>query len=152
MESIPINKIMIFVWIGIAVAFFIGEMATEGFVMLWFAVGAVLSMVLAILNVPLWIQLVAFIVASLALFAITRPFFKRMTRKSESSDIASDRTIGKTGVVIELIDPATGKGRVRVESEEWKAENIEDKTIEPGTKIEVVRVEGVHLVVKLKEE
>jgi len=39
-----------------------------------------------------------------------------------------------------------------VAKEEWRADSIEGTPIESGAKVEVVRVEGVRLIVKVKEE
>jgi len=41
---------------------------------------------------------------------------------------------------------------VRVAKEEWRADSGNDASIETGTAVQVVRLEGVHLIVKPKEE
>jgi len=46
------------------------------------------------------------------------------------------------GIVSERIDPTTGKGRVLVEGEDWRAASLMDAALEPGTRVMVVRVEG----------
>jgi membrane protein implicated in regulation of membrane protease activity len=51
------------------------------------------------------------------------------------------------GIVSERIDPATGKGRVLVEGEDWRAASLMDTALEPGTRVMVVRVEGATLYV-----
>lgn len=148
----PINQIMLFVWIGIAVVFFIAEMLTATFGLLWFAVGAAVAAVLAAFNLPFWLQIAVALVISIVLFALSRKFFKRITRRASQVGIGADRLQGKEGIVIERIDPQTSQGKARVEHELWIAESVEGKPIEPGKKIEVVRVEGVRLFVKPKEE
>lgn len=148
----PINQIMLFIWIGFAVVFFIAEMLTATFGLLWFAVGAAVAAVLAAFNLPFWLQIAVALVISTVLFALSRKFFKRITRNAAQTGVGADRSQGKEGIVIERIDPLTNQGKVRVEHEEWIAENVEGKPIEPGKKVEVVRVEGVRLFVKLKEE
>jgi len=45
------------------------------------------------------------------------------------------------------IDPATGKGRVLVEGEDWRAASLMDAALERGTRVMVVRVEGATLYV-----
>ncbi|MBI9108645.1 MAG: hypothetical protein JEZ04_18010 [Spirochaetales bacterium] len=44
---------MQFVWLGVAVVFLLIEAATMGLTTIWFALGALISMVLAFLNLPL---------------------------------------------------------------------------------------------------
>ncbi len=143
---------MVFVWAGVAVLFLVGEIFSAGFALLWFGIGAGVSAVLAVFNLPLWLQIIVFIFLSSVLFGLSRIFFKRVTRNAEKVGIASDRAIGKTGVVIVRIDPDIGKGMVRVDHEEWRAESVDGKPIEAGKKVEVVRLEGVRLFVKSKEE
>lgn len=144
-------RILLIVWGVAAVAFFIGEMLTEGFVLAWFGIGAGVAAVLALLRLPLWLQIVVFMVISGTLFALSRLFFKKITKKAPSG-VGSERLMGRKGVVIERIDPLAASGRVRVYKEEWRAESIDAKPIEAGTEVEVLRIDGVHLVVKPKEE
>lgn len=145
-------KIVPFVWVGLAVLFLVGEIFTEGFALMWFGIGCAVGAVLAFLKLPFWLQILAALVVSGVLFALSRVFFKRVTRRAAQEGVAADRMIGKTGVVIERIDPVTAKGMVRVAKEEWRAESVDDALIEAGTAVQVVRLEGVHLIVKPKEE
>src|SRR4029077_300280 len=59
-----------------------------------------------------------------------------------------DALAGKVGIVSERIDPGTGKGRVVVEGEDWRAAALMDAPLEPGTRVMVVRVEGATLYVE----
>ena len=66
-----------------------------------------------------------------------------------ASQVGAD---GAYGVVLEEIDDVRNTGRVRLEKEEWRAESDTDEVIPEGTRVEVVRLEGTHLiVVPLKE-
>ncbi|MCS7228094.1 MAG: NfeD family protein [Endomicrobia bacterium] len=58
--------------------------------------------------------------------------------------------IDKTGIVIEKIDGNKCMGLVKIENELWRAINVENKVIEKDKEIIVVKVEGVHLVVREK--
>ncbi len=147
-----VHIIMLIVWVAIAVLFFIGEMVTEGFALMWFGIGAVAGALFTLLRLPIWSQILVAVAVSAVLFGFSRVFFKRVTRKASKEGVAADRMIGKTGVVIERIDPVTAKGLVRVAKEEWRADSENDAPIEAGTVVEVVRLEGVHLVVKPKED
>ena len=147
-----VHIIMLIVWVAIAVLFFIGEMVTEGFALMWFGIGAVAGALFVLLRLPIWSQILVAVAVSTVLFGLSRVFFKRVTRKASKEGVAADRMIGKQGVVIERIDPMTNKGMVRVTHEEWRADSIEGTPIESGAKVEVVRVEGVRLIVKVKEE
>lgn len=151
-------KILPFIWLGAAVLFFIGEMISEGFALMWFGIGAAVAAGLGFLdvytsaNIGIWWQLLAFAVISTALFAMSRTIFKRFTKDASRKGVAADRMIGKVGVVTEPIDPMTAKGMVRVDKEDWRAESEDDKPVQAGARVEVMRLEGVRLVVKIKEE
>lgn len=47
-----VHIIMLIVWVAIAVLFFIGEIFTEGFALMWFGIGAVAGALFALLNYP----------------------------------------------------------------------------------------------------
>jgi len=147
-----IHIIMLIVWVAIAVLFFVGEILTAGFALMWFGIGAVVGALFALLRLPIWSQIFVAVVVSGVLFGLSRVFFKRVTRSASQQGVAADRMIGKTGVVVERIDPLTARGLVRVAKEEWRADSENDASIETGTVVEVVRLEGVHLVVKPKED
>jgi membrane protein implicated in regulation of membrane protease activity len=139
-------------WMGLAAVFAVGEIFTEGFFLLWFAIGAAVAGVLAILGVGGAWQWAAFVVISGVLLAVSRKFAERFTSK-QPPGIGADRFIGKRGLVLEEIDEVKNTGRARIDKEEWRADSDTGETIPVGARIEVVRLEGTHLVVRiLKEE
>ena len=140
------------VWMVVAALFFVGEIFTAAFFLLWFGVGAALAGILALIGAgPFW-QWGVFIVVSLVLFAVSRRFAERFT-KQQPPGIGADRFIGKIGVVLEEIDNVNNTGRIRIDKEEWRADSDAGDVIPPGEKVHVTRVVGTHLVVEiLKEE
>ena len=134
------------VWLVVAVIFFIGEMFTAGFFLLWFGIGALLTAICAFLGITDEVtQFIIFLVTSTVLVLLTRPLAKRITKKAPR-EAAFDALIGKTARVIETINPDTNKGRVKVKGDEWKAEA--DEIIPEGEKVEIMSIEGTHAVVK----
>ena len=139
-------------WMALAAIFVIGEIFTAGFFILWFGIGAAAAGVLAVLGLGAGWQLGAFVVVSGVLFAVSRKFSERFTKK-QPPGIGADRFIGKEGVVLEEIDNDNNTGRVRLGKEEWRAEGNTEKTIPVGKRVKVVRLDGTHLIVEtLKEE
>lgn len=140
------------IWMAIAAFFVIAEIFTMGFFLLWFGVGALAAGILAILGLGMGWQLAAFVVVSFVLFAISRSFAERFT-KTQPPGIGADRFINKKGVVIEELDNIKNTGRVRIGKDEWRADSETEEIIPVGKTVEVVSVEGTHLVVKtIKEE
>jgi membrane protein implicated in regulation of membrane protease activity len=136
------------IWFILAGILIIAEIFTAGFFLFWFGVGAAVAGLLALFNVGLGWQWGSFVIVSGVLFAISRKFAERVTKK-QPPGIGADRFIGKKGVVLEEIDNLKNSGRVRIDKDEWRADSIEDNIIIPeGKRVEVMRLDGTHLVVK----
>lgn len=139
------------IWMIIAALFVVGEIFTAGFFLLWFGIGAAVAGVLALLGLSFGWQLAAFAVVSLVLFASSRRLAERFSKK-QPPGIGADRFIGKQGIVLEDIDNVKNVGRVRLDKEEWRADSEAEAIIPAGKQVEVVRLEGTHLVVKIIEK
>ena len=139
------------IWMAIAAAFVVGEIFTAGFFLLWFGVGAAVAGVLALLGLGFGWQLAAFVVISGVLFAASRRFAERFSQK-QPPGIGADRFIGLQGQVLEEVDNIKNVGRVRLQKEEWRAESETGEILSVDTQVEVVRLDGTHLVVKKIEK
>jgi membrane protein implicated in regulation of membrane protease activity len=140
------------IWLGAALLFGIGEMATPGaFFMAPFAVGAVVAAALAFADVPLGGQWAAFVGVSLVALVALRPLARRLDRDGGADGIGSRRLIGKGGTVLEAIGP-DHLGLVRVEREEWRAESADRSSLPAGSSILVTEVEGTRLIVTPSKE
>ena len=114
--------------------------------MLPFAAGAVIAAALAWAGVAPVVQLVVFIGASL----ISLYGLQRWVRKEDEDQpaVGANRLVGARAVVIDAIDRATGEGKVRMDTEHWRATTDSPETIEPGTPVRVIEVRGTRLVVE----
>ena len=136
------------IWMVIAAVFVIGELLHMGFFLLWFGVGAAIAGILALFGLGAAWQWGSFIVLSVVLFAVTRKFAERFTKK-QPPGIGADRFIHQKGVVIEEIDNMKNTGRVRIGKDEWRADSDTNEVIPVGKTVEVSRVEGTHVVVNV---
>jgi membrane protein implicated in regulation of membrane protease activity len=140
------------IWLGAAVLFGIGEMATPGaFFLAPFAIGAVVAAALAFADVPIAGEWAAFVGISIAALVGLRPFARRLDRHGGSEGIGSRRLIGRRGVVLQEIVPGH-IGVVRVDREEWRAESADRSAISEGAHIRVTEVEGTRVIVTLDKE
>jgi membrane protein implicated in regulation of membrane protease activity len=139
------------IWMALAALCVVGEMFTAGFFLLWFGVGAAVAGLLAILGLSFPWQLAAFVVVSGILLGVSRRFADRFSKK-QPPGIGADRFIGLKGMVLEDIDNVENSGRVRLQKEEWRADSDGGEVIPVGARVEVVRLDGTHLVVKRIEE
>ena len=73
-------------------------------------------------------------------------FLKKFLQNKETHTNA-DRVVGQTAVVTEDIDNLAAHGRVEVLGNDWAARSTENVRIQKGTKVQVVRIEGVKLIV-----
>ena len=133
-------------WVVIAALFVVGEIFTAGFFLLWFGVGAATAAILAVLGFGAVWQWGSFVLVSGALFLASRNLADRFTAK-QPPGIGADRFIGKQGVVLEEIDNIKNTGRVRVEKDEWRADSDTGEVIAEGARVQVVRLDGTHVIV-----
>ena len=133
---------------ALAAIFIVGEIFTAGFFILWFGVGALVAGTLALLGLSAGWQWGGFVVVSGVLFAVSRRFADRFTKK-QPPGIGADRFVGKVGMVLEEIDNMKNTGRVRLDREEWRAESETGDIIPEGAQVTVTRVDGVHLIVSM---
>ncbi len=136
------------IWMVIAAIFVISEIFTAGFFILWFGIGAAIAGILALLGVGSVWQWVAFVIISGVLFAVSRRFAERFSKK-QPPGVGADRFIGKIGVVLEDINNIKNSGRVRIDKDEWRADSDTEEVITKGTRVIVTGLDGTHLVVKI---
>ena len=139
-------------WLIALVVFLVIEVATLGLATIWFAGGALVALIAAMCGAGIVIQIVLFLVVSLVLLFFTRPFAVRFLNK-DTLKTNVDRVVGMEGVVTEEISNLAGTGKVSLGGNMWTArtEN-EGGTIPVDAVVTVLRVEGVKLIVKVKEK
>lgn len=133
-------------WLIAAGIFFIVEIATVGFLVFWLGIGALLAMITSFITDNIIAQTIVFVVSSCILIPLTKPLVdKFIGKKSVSTNSYS--LINKHGIVTSDINPIEGVGQVKVNSEIWSAKTDDESTIAKGTEIEVLKIDGVKLIV-----
>ena len=145
------DDVMIVVWIAAIVVFGIAEAATAGLVSIWFVGGAVAALIVAAFGGPLWLQFALFLLVSIVLLAATRPFASKVLAKGIIPTNA-DRVLHHPARVTETIDNERAAGAVYIDGKTWTARSEGGAVIAKDTMVEVVRMEGVKLFVREKEE
>lgn len=138
------------VWLVAAIIFLIIEALSVQLISIWLAGGAIVAMVLALLNVNFWIQVLIFAVVSLILIILTRPLVKRILSKNVEATNA-DRSIGKEAAVTSEINNVLGKGQVNLAGQIWSARSSDDSVINEGETVIVEKIDGVKLIVSRKK-
>lgn len=137
-------------WFFLLILFIFLEASTLAVVSVWFAAGSLTAMVAALFGAPLWLQILLFVLVSLALLLALRPITGNLLKpKVKGTNL--DAVIGSEGVVIEEISNRNGQGRVKLGGMEWSARSTADVTIPVGTQIKVDRIEGVKVFVSIAQ-
>ena len=137
---------MSIVWLVLMVLLFIIEAATAGLTVIWFALGALAALIAALFGAQIWLQVLWFLVVSIATLWFTRPLaLKYLNGRSVATN--ADRVVGMEGVVCEDIDNLAGTGAVKLDGKEWTARSDSGANIPSGSVVKVRRIEGVKLIV-----
>lgn len=141
MSPIMFWLILLIVFIGI-------ELATLGLTTIWFAGGTLVAILAAVLNLPLAVQVVLFLVVSLVLLFFTRPVAVKYFNKDRvKTNVES--LVGRQAIVVSEIDNLQGIGQVTVGGMEWSARSADDHVkISAGAVANVVAINGVKLIVR----
>ncbi|WP_334143728.1 NfeD family protein [Rhabdothermincola sp.] len=130
------------IWLVLAVVAGLGEMATTGFFLVPFSIGALAAAVLAFLGVGVAWQFLTFALVSVAVFAALRPLAHRLDQSiSPAQGVGAKRLVGMQAVVLEEIPPGDF-GMIRVGAEQWRAESIDGHPIPAGSTVTVRDVQG----------
>ena len=140
------------IWLIIFVACIVIEIISMGLTTIWFAGGALIAAVAAALDVPLWVQIVLFVLVSLVLLYFTRPIAVKYFNKDRVKTNA-ESLVGKQAIVISEIDNLQGIGQVTVEGKEWTARTVTDGVTLPTGSVVIIRaISGVKLMVEEKPQ
>jgi len=140
-------------WAAVFVAFVVAELATVQLISVWFALGALVTMLFTVIfeGTTLLSQLGVFIIVSGVFLLVTFPWLKKRRNKGHVST-NQELYVGMTATVIEEIDRDKGTGRVRLSGVDWNAVPHEEGQIIPADSIVVIKkVTGTRLSVSLKK-
>lgn len=137
------------VWLILFVIFVVAEVVTAGaLVSIWFCIGALAAMVAARAGTHIMVQVVVFLVVSVALLILTKPFIKKVL-KQKNEPTNADVIIGRIGVVVENINNLEEKGAVKIDGKIWTARSLEDgREIQKDSKVKIVKIQGVKVLVE----
>ncbi|MBU5626046.1 NfeD family protein [Oscillibacter sp. MSJ-2] len=142
---------MTIVWLIAIVVFAVVEAVTAGLVSIWFVAGSLAALIAAIAGASELVQIILFVAVSAIALAVTRPLVKKYARgKAVPTNL--DRVIGEHGKVTEEINNDNATGAVYVDGKTWTARSVDGTVIPAGEQVQIVKMEGVRLFVKLSEK
>ena len=135
-------------WLGAFGVLLLIEILTLGLTTIWFAVGALAAFLLAIVQVPLMIQIVVFIVVSVVMLVFTRPIMTKYLNKKTTKTNA-ESLVGRKARVLIPINNLKSEGQVMVNGMEWTARSTKDEvTFQKDEMVRIAGISGVKLIVE----
>jgi membrane protein implicated in regulation of membrane protease activity len=134
------------IWLIVAVAFAVGEIATLSFFLAPFAAGALVAAIVAGAGAGDIASWIAFLVVSITVLAALRPVAIRHIKQAPRLRTGTAALVGRTGTVVERI--SIDEGCVRIDGEIWTARPFdEDQVIEAGKRVHVLEIRGATALV-----
>jgi len=138
------------IWVALTILLAIIEAFTLGLTTIWFAIAALVMVFLSFLPIPIVFQILIFLAISAVLLIFTRPVaIKKFKIGRVKTNI--DNLIGKHALVIRQISEFE-MGQVKLNGQLWSARSENNEVITEGIKCEVVRIEGVQVIVRIISE
>lgn len=139
-------------WLVLSLVLLVIEMVTPGlFFFACLAVGSLLAALTAWLGGSAFLSWGVFFGSSTALVLIVSPLARRWMKDIPRSPVGLDSMTGQRARVTEAVDPATGKGQVRLDSGAvWRA--LSDDAIPVDTWVEIVEVVGTRLRIRTSSQ
>ncbi|MCQ2971263.1 MAG: NfeD family protein [archaeon] len=133
----------IFIWIILAILFFLLEILTGSFILVWFGISSIVAAVLNYFKFDFYTQFGAFIVISIILLVFTKKFAIKVTPEINKKTTA-ERLIGRNAKVVRKIDDKNII--VKVCGEEWSA--YAKNNVDIGDTVKVCGIESIKLIVE----
>ena len=137
-------------WLAAMVVFLAADATTVTLISIWFALGALGAILVALLGGSLMLQITVFLLLAVLLLLSLRGIVrKHITPRISRTNI--DSVIGTTGIVLTPINNIAALGQVQVNGVEWSARSTDGTQIPAGTLVRVDKIEGVKVFVSPAE-
>ena len=135
-------------WLAALGVLLLIEILTLGLTTIWFAAGALAAFLLALLNLPLWVQITGFIVLSVVMLVFTRPVLTKYLN-TKTTKTNAEGLVGRTARVLIPINNLKSEGQVIINGMEWMARSTrEEETFQKDEIVRVSGISGVKLIVE----
>ncbi len=140
------------VWLAAMIILIIIEIVTVGLTTIWFAIGALVAIIVSMLGGGIILQMTVFLFISLGMLIFTRPLAMRYINNTRTRT-NYEGIIGKVARITQDVDNIAEKGCAVVNGQEWTVRAVDDRSrIAAGSLAKVVDIKGVRLIVEKYEE
>lgn len=142
-------QISFWIWLALVIVAVVVELISADMTSIWFAIGALVAMILAIFPEVAWyVQLPVFLVISFILLLALRPIAKKYFTSRDNTKTNVDALAGQR-VILQTVPTATEAGSTTIGDVTWMVvlETPSDE-FTVGETAEVVEVRGNKLIIK----
>ena len=128
-------------WLGAAIALGVAELFSLDLVLLMMSAGALAGMVVALLGLPVPIQVLVAVGVAIGMLALVRPSIVKRLHSGPELTLGHAALVGKQGVVVDEV--SMQGGQIRVGGELWTARPYDEtEVIEPGAPVDIFEIRG----------
>ncbi len=136
-------------WFIAVIFFIIVELVSPALLSIWFALAALIVLVVSCFITNALLEFGIFAVLSMILVIITRPIYNKYFKKSIiSTNVYS--IIGNSYILEEAINKKT-PGKIKINDQIWNAISYDGTNIKEGEEVIVDNIVGTKLVVRKKD-
>ncbi len=137
----------VYIWLVVLILCVVIEAASMGLTTIWFALGALVALIVSMFTDVVPFQILAFLVVSLVSLIFVRDLaMAKLNRTRSSTNV--DSMIGEKAVVTTEINNILNTGSVNFKGMEWTARNVSvDGVIQTGQIVRIRAIEGVKVIV-----
>jgi len=142
--------VALIIWLVLAVVLGAAELMTVTLTLGLIAAAAVAAAVTGAVGLPAPVQILTFVVVSVAGLGLVRPIAKRHLKQPPPLRTGTAALVGRTALVLRETDGHNG--RVRIGGEEWSSRSYDETLVIPaGSTVDVIQIEGVTALVYPRE-
>ena len=138
-------------WLILFAGLIILELSTVQLICIWFAGGALVAFICALIDLSPAFQAVMFVAVSALLLVFTKKFVNKL-KSTTNAKTNADALIGQSAIVTDDISNINSKGSVKIRGLEWSARSFDGSEIPANSHVTVEEIDGVKLIVSKCEQ
>ncbi len=143
---------MIWIWLAVVLISLTYEFFSPSLTSIWFAIGGLVSLVLAAFKVNILVQVIVFIIVSLIFLISLRKIALKWLYSKKQEKTNTDALIGGSYTLKGDINE-NQNGTIKINGVEWSCVAKDNQAqIKDGTKVTIIEIKGNKLVVEEKGE
>ena len=133
-------------WLALAIGLGVAELFSLDLMLLMLAGGALVGVLAALIGLPVAVQILAAVAASVGMLALVRPNVVKRLHSGPELTLGHAALVGRKGVVVDEVS-AHG-GQIRIGGELWTARPYDDtEVIEAGAAVDIFEIRGATALV-----